>query len=112
MRARPIHIIFLVLIIIPFLKGQNNTFKDLEKRVEQLEGKVFDLERKSIDTLIESRWHKLKKNMKKKDVQSTFGFPDRIGKFTYGGELWGFSNAILRFDKNGSLEYWTKPLRN
>ena len=66
MRSKPIHIIFLVLIIIPFLKGQNNTFKDLEKRVEQLEGKVFDLERRSIDTLIESRWHKLKKNMKKK----------------------------------------------
>ena len=78
MRSKPIHIIFLVLIIIPFLKGQNNTFKDLEKRVEQLEGKVFDLERKSIDTLIESRWHKLKKNMKKKDVQSTFGSPDRV----------------------------------
>ena len=112
MRSKPIHIIFLVLIIIPFLKGQNNTFKDLEKRVEQLEGKVFDLERRSIDTLIESRWHKLKKNMKKKDVQSTFGSPDRVGYFAYGGELWGFSNAILRFDKNGSLEYWTKPLRN
>jgi len=112
MRAKPIHIIIIILIIIPCLKGQNYIVKDLEKRVQQLEKKVLNLERRSIDTLIESRWHKLKKNMKKKDVRSTFGSPDRIGKFTHGGEFWGFSNATLRFDKNGSLEYWSKPLCN
>ena len=112
MRAKPIHIIIIILIIIPCLNGQNNSYRNLEKRVKQLEEKVFDLEQRSIDTLIESRWHKLKKNMQKKDVRSTIGSPDRIGKFTYGGELWGFSNAILRFDEDGRLENWTKPLRN
>ena len=112
MRLNPIHILIFIVITIPCLQGQNYTIKNLEKRVKLLEKKVSVLERKSIDLFMESKWHGLKKNMKKKDVQSKLGLPDRIGKFAHGGEIWGFSNATLKFDRNGSLEYWSKPLRN
>ena len=112
MRLNPIHILIFILITIPCLQGQNYRIKNLEKRVKLLEKKVSVLERKSIDLFMESKWNGLKKDMKKKDVQSKLGLPDRIGKFTHGGEIWGFSNATLKFDKNGSLKYWSKPLRN
>jgi len=43
---------------------------------------------------------------------SSFGNPDRKGKFSNGDELWGFKNYTLKFDKNGKLKNWSKPFVN
>ncbi|HIB33323.1 MAG TPA: hypothetical protein EYO45_09530 [Candidatus Marinimicrobia bacterium] len=112
MRSKPVHILILLFISIPCLQGKNQNIRDLENRVTDLEKKVSDLEQKSIDLFSESEWRNLKKGMKKQDVKSKLGMPDRIGKFSHGSELWGFSNATLKFDKDGSLKHWSKPFRN
>ena len=55
---------------------------------------------------------RLTKGVSKSKIQSSFGDPDRKGKFSNGDELWGFKNYTLKFDKNGKLKNWSKPFVN
>ena len=58
------------------------------------------------------KWEDLKRGLSKIKIQSSFGRPDRKGKFSNGDELWGFQNYTLKFDKNGNLKNWSKPFVN
>ena len=66
--------------------------------------------KKKIRTL--HKWKDLKKGLSKLKIQSSFGQPDRKGKFSNGDEFWGFQNYTLKFDKNGILKTWSKPFIN
>ena len=105
--------IFLIKIVICFLINiifaKNSQINVLEKRIEYLENKVEKLEQKfsnySNNLLLED----LTKGVSKSKILSSFGDPDRKGKFSNGDELWGFKNYTLKFDKNGKLKNWSKP---
>ena len=105
--------IFLIKIVISFLlnaiNAENSRINGLEKRIGYLENKVEELEQKisnhSPNLLLEN----LAKGVSKSKIQSSFGNPDRKGKFSNGDELWGFKNYTLKFDKNGKLKNWSKP---
>ena len=108
--------IFLIKIVMSFLINvifaENSQINGLEKRIEYLENKVEKLEQKisnySPNLLLED----LTKGVSKSKIQSSFGNPDRKGKFSNGDELWGFKNYTLKFDKNGKLKNWSKPFVN
>ena len=108
-----IKIIFLIKIVMSFLINvtfaENSRINGLEKRIEYLENKVEKLEQKisnySSNLLLED----ISKGDSKSKIQSSFGNPDRKGKFSNGDELWGFKNYTLKFDKNGKLKNWSKP---
>ena len=108
--------IFFIKIVISFLINvifaENSRINGLEKRIEYLENKVEELEQKisnySPNLLLED----LTKGVSKSKIQSSFGNPDRKGKFSNGDELWGFKNYTLKFDKNGKLKNWSKPFVN
>ena len=108
--------IFLIKIVMSFLINvifaENSRIIGLEKRIEYLENKVEKLEQKisnySPNLLLEN----LTKGASKNKIQSSFGNPDRKGKFSNGDELWGFKNYTLKFDKNGKLKNWSKAFVN
>ena len=108
--------ILLIKIVIGFLINvtfaENSRINGLEKRIEHLENKVEELEQKVSDYSPNLLWEDLAKGVSKSKIQSSFGNPDRIGKFSNGDELWGFKNYTLKFDKNGKLKNWSKPFLN
>ena len=108
--------IFLIKIVMSLLINEifaeSSRINVLEKRIEFLEHRVEELEQKvsnySPNLLLED----LTKGVSKSKIQSSFGNPDRKGKFSNGDELWGFKNYTLKFDKNGKLKNWSKPFVN
>ena len=108
--------IFLMKIVMIFLNNlifaENSSFDGLEKRVKYLENKVEQLEQKVSSYSPNSLWEDLTIGLSKNKIQSSFGNPDRKGKFSNGDELWGFKNYTLKFDKNGKLKNWSKPFLN
>ena len=110
---RKILLIYVVMtFIINVIFAENSRINVLEQRIEYLEYKVEELEQKisnhSPNLLLED----LIKGVSKSKIQSSFGNPDRKGKFSNGDELWGFKNYTLKFDKNGKLKNWSKPFVN
>ena len=107
--------IFLIKIVISFLinviYAENSRINGLEKRIEYLENKVEKLEQK-ISNYSPNSLEDLTKGVSKSKILSSFGNPDRKGKFSNGDELWGFKNYTLKFDKNGKLKNWSKPFVN
>ena len=104
------------LIIIYFLingiYGNNLSLLNLEDRVKYLEKKIVELELRIDQKNYNIKWIDLKKGLSKFKIQSSFGHPDRKGKFSNGDEFWGFQNYTLKFDKNGNLKTWSKPFVN
>ena len=92
--------------------GKNTNLVSLEDRVEHLEKKIVELELKIDKKNYNIKWEDLKQGLSKIKIQSSFGQPDRKGKFSNGDELWGFQNYTLKFDKNGNLKNWSKPFIN
>ena len=92
--------------------GNNSSLVVLEDRIERLEKKIVELERKIYKKNQNIKWKDLKRGLSKIKIQSSFGQPDRKGKFSNGDELWGFQNYTLKFDKNGNLKNWSKPFVN
>ena len=107
---------FLINITMSFLINvifaENSRINGLEKRIEYLENKVEELEQKVSNYSPNLSWEDLTKGVSKNKIQSSFGNPDRKGKFSNGDELWGFKNYTLKFDKNGKLKNWSKPFVN
>ena len=108
--------IFLIKMVMSFLANvifaENSRINSLEKRIEHLEHKVEELEQKISNHSSNLLWEDLTKGVSKNKIQSSFGNPDRKGKFSNGDELWGFKNYTLKFDKDGNLKNWTKPFAN
>ena len=92
--------------------GNNSSLVSLEDRVKHLEKKIVELELKIDKKNHNIKWKDLKRGLSKIKIQSSFGRPDRKGKFSNGDELWGFKNYTLKFDKNGNLKNWSKPFVN
>ena len=92
--------------------GNNSSLVVLEDRIERLEKKIVELEYKIYKKNQNIKWKDLKRGLSKIKIQSSFGRPDRKGKFSNGDELWGFQNYTLKFDKNGNLKNWSKPFVN
>ena len=92
--------------------GNNANLVSLEDRVKHLEKKIVELELKIDKKNYNIKWEDLKQGLSKIKIQSSFGQPDRKGKFSNGDELWGFQNYTLKFDKNGNLKNWSKPFVN
>ena len=92
--------------------GNNSRPISLEDRVKHLEKKIVELELKIDKKNHNIKWKDLKRGLSKIKIQSSFGRPDRKGKFSNGDELWGFQSYTLKFDKNGNLENWSKPFVN
>ena len=92
--------------------GNNSSLISLEDRVKHLEEKIVQLELKIDKKNYNIKWKDLKRGLSKIKIQSSFGQPDRKGKFSNGDELWGFRNYTLKFDKNGNLKNWSKPFVN
>ena len=107
-------IFFLVFMhfLINRINGNNASFVSLEDRVKHLEKKIVELELKIDKKNYNIKWKDLKRGLSKIKIQSSFGQPDRKGKFSNGDELWGFQNYTLKFDKNGNLKNWSKPFVN
>ena len=107
---------FLINIVMSFfinmIFAENSRINGLEKRIEYLENKVEELEQKVSNYSPTISWEDLTKGVSKNKIQSSFGNPDRKGKFSNGDELWGFKNYTLKFDKNGKLKNWSKPFVN
>ena len=108
--------IFLIKIVMSFsinvIFAENSRINGLEKRIEYLENKVEKLEQKISNYSANLLWENLTKGVSKSKIRSSFGSPDREGKFSNGDELWGFKNYTLKFDKNGKLKNWSKPFVN
>ena len=108
--------IFLIKIVMSFLINvifaENSRINGLEKRIEYLENKVDELEQKISNYSPILSLEDLTIGVSKSKIQSSFGNPDRKGKFSNGDELWGFKKYTLKFDKNGKLKYWSKPFVN
>ena len=92
--------------------GNSPSLVSLEDRVKHLEKKIVELELKIDKKNHNIKWKDLKRGLSKIKIQSSFGRPDRKGKFSNGDELWGFQNYTLKFDKNGNLKNWSKPFVN
>ena len=92
--------------------GNNTSLLVLEDRIERLEKKIVELEHKIYKKNQNIKWKDLKRGLSKIKIQSSFGRPDRKGKFSNGDEIWGFQNYTLKFDKNGNLKNWSKPFVN
>ena len=92
--------------------GNNSSLVVLEDRIERLEKKIVELEHKIYKKNQNIKWKDLKRGLSKIKIQSSFGRPDRKGKFSNGDEIWGFQNYTLKFDKNGNLKNWSKPFVN
>ena len=108
--------ILLIKIFMSFLINltfaENSSIYGLEKRIKHLENKVEELEKKISNYSPNVLWEDLTTGVSKNKIQSSFGNPDRKGKFPNGDELWGFKNHTLKFDKNGKLKNWSKPFVN
>ena len=108
--------ILLIKIVMSFLINvtfaENSSINGLEKRIEYLENKVEELEQKVSNYSPNLLWEDLAKGVSKSKIQSSFGNPDRKGKFSNGDEIWGFEDYTLKFDKNGKLKNWSKPFVN
>ena len=70
--------------------GNNTSLVSLEDRVKHLEEKIVELELKIDKKNHNIKWKDLKRGLSKIKIQSSFGRPDRKGKFSNGDELWGF----------------------
>jgi len=92
--------------------ANNISLVSLGDRVKHLEKKIVELELKIDKKNYDIKWKDLKRGLSKIKIQSSFGQPDRKGKFSNGDELWGFQNYTLKFDKNGNLKNWSKPFVN
>ena len=92
--------------------ANNVSLVSLEDRVKHLEKKIVELELKIDKKNYNIKWKDLKRGLSKIKIQSSFGQPDRKGKFSNGDELWGFQNYTLKFDKNGNLKNWSKSFIN
>ena len=107
---------FLISIVMSFLINvifaESSRINGLEQRIEYLENKVEELEQKVFNHSSDLLWQELTIGVTKNKIQSSFGNPDRRGKFSNGDELWGFKNYTLKFDKNGKLKNWSKPFMN
>ncbi len=112
MLKKTISILVFTHFLINGIYGNNSSFVSLEDRVEYLEKKIVELELKIDKKNYNIKWKDLKRGLSKIKIQSSFGQPDRKGKFSNGDELWGFQNYILKFDKNGNLKNWSKPFVN
>ncbi len=110
---RKISLINIVIIfLINVIFAEDSRINRLEQRIEYLESKVEELEEKVSNYSLNLLWEDLVKGVSKNKIQSSFGNPDRKGKFSNGDELWGFKNYTLKFDKNGKLKNWSKPFMN
>ena len=98
--------------LINVIFAENSRINGLEKRIEYLENKLEELEQKITSYSSNLSLEDLTKGVSKSKIQSSFGDPDRKGKFSNGDELWGFKNYTLKFDKNGKLKNWSKPFVN
>ena len=98
--------------LINVIYANNVSLVSLEDRVKHLEKKIVELELKIDKKNHNIKWKDLKRGLSKIKIQSSFGRPDRKGKFSNGDELWGFQNYTLKFDKNGKLKNWSKPFVN
>ena len=107
---------YLINVVMSFLIhvvfADNSRINVLEKRIEYLENRVEELEKKVSEFSPNLLWEDLTIGISKNKIQSSFGNPDRKGKFSNGDELWGFKNYTLKFDKNGKLKNWSKPFAN
>ena len=107
---------FLIKIFMSFLINvtfaENSRIYGLEKRIEYLENKVEKLEQKISSHTPNLFIENLTKGVSKSKILSSFGDPDRKGKFSNGDELWGFKNYTFKFDKNGKLKNLSKPFVN
>jgi len=92
--------------------GNHSSPVSLEDRVKYLEKKIVELELEIDKKNHNIKWKDLRRGLSKIKIQSSFGRPDRKGKFSNGDELWGFQNYTLKFDKNGKLKNWSKPFVN
>ena len=107
-----IFILVFTYFLINEIYGNNSSLLSLEDRVKHLEKKIVELELKIDKKNYNVKWKYLKKGLSKIKIQSSFGQPDRKGKFSNGDELWGFQNYTLKFDKNGNLKNWSRPFAN
>ena len=105
-----INIVIIFLLNVVF--AENSLIDGLEQRIEYLESKVEELEQKVSNHSTNLFLEDLTKGISKNKIRSSFGNPDRKGKFSNGDELWGFRNYTLKFDKNGKLKNWSKPFIN
>ena len=84
--------IFLIKTVMGFLINvtfaENSHINGLEKRIKYLEHKVKELEKKISNYSSNLLWEDLAKGVSKSKIQSSFGNPDRKGKFSNGDELW------------------------
>ena len=99
-------------LLINVIFAENPCVNGLQKRVEYLENKLEELEQKITSYSSNLSLEDLTEGVSKSKIQSSFGDPDRKGKFSNGDELWGFKNYTLKFDKNGKLKNWSKPFVN
>ncbi|MFL2989668.1 MAG: hypothetical protein ACJZ11_03025 [Candidatus Neomarinimicrobiota bacterium] len=112
MSKKILYIIVIVQIFKVKIMAESSSYLDLEKRVEVLEKQVLKLKMKVNEKSNFINWKDLKLGLSKNKIETSFGHPDRKGKFSNGEEFWGFQNYILKFDKNGKLKNWSKPFLN
>ena len=98
--------------LINVIFAEDRRINGLEQRIEDLENKVEELEHKLSNHSSNLLWKDLTKGVSKNKIRSSFGNPDRKGKYSNGDELWGFKNYTLKFDKNGKLKNWSKSFMN
>ena len=108
--------IFYFIVIVQFftlkIMAKNSSHFELEKRIEVLEKQVLELKIKMNEKSNTIDWKDLKLGLSQNKIQTSFGHPDRKGKFLNGDEFWGFQNYTLKFDKNGKLKNWSRPFLN
>jgi hypothetical protein len=108
--------ILYIIVIIQFftvkIMAENSSYIELKKRIEVLEEQVLELKIKVNKKSSITKWKDLKLGLSKNKIQTSFGHPDRKGRFSNGEEFWGFKDYTLKFDKNGKLKNWSKPFLN
>lgn len=112
MLKKILYIIVIVQFFIVKVMAENSSYLELEKRIEVLEEQVLKLKIKVNKKSNILNWRDLKMGLSKNKIQTSFGHPDRKGKFSNGEEFWGFQDYTLKFDKNGKLKNWSKPFLN
>ena len=91
------------------LIARDSNIEELEKRITNLEKQVNILKKNSDNHALVKKWKYLKRGDNKLNIKNELGYPDRVGKFSNGNEMWGFQNFTLIFDANGKLQKWSKP---
>jgi len=112
MSKKKLYFVVIVQFLIVKIMAENSSYLELEKRIEVLENQVLELKIKVNKKSSIIKWKDLKLGLSKNKIQTSFGHPDRKGKFSNGDEFWGFQDYTLKFDKNGKLKNWSKPFLN